>query len=202
MHRQVRTWWSRARRSCAPRSSPSPPPRRRPALLLLASLLALAACQSLPDYPNRPLGPGAANPAPPSPVDAADPSAPLILMAFSGGGSRAAALGLGVLDQLAATAYPAPDGAVKLVDRVKVISSVSGGSVIAAWFGYAGPARMDELRDGFLARDNMATLEWQAADPITLGRLVFSRYTRIDVLRDLLDQQLFHGATFAALRRP
>ena len=123
-------------------------------------------------------------------------------MAFSGGGSRAAALGLGVLDQLAATAYPAPDGATKLVDRVKVISSVSGGSVIAAWFGYAGPARMDELRDGFLARDNMATLEWQAADPITLGRLVFSRYTRIDVLRELLDQQLFHGATFAALRRP
>jgi hypothetical protein len=54
----------------------------------------------------------------------------------------------------------------------------------------ANTPRMDELRDGFLARDNMATLEWQAADPITLGRLVFSRYTRIDVLRRLLDEQL------------
>jgi NTE family protein len=204
MYRQVRTWWSLVRRSCDRWSSYSELQRRRwrPAPLLLPPLIVLAACQSLPNYPNRPLGPGAANPPPANPVDAADPSAPLILMAFSGGGSRAAALGLGVLDQLAASAYPTPDGAVKLVDRVKVISSVSGGSVIAAWFGYAGPLRMDELRDGFLARDNMATLEWQAADPITLGRLVFSRYTRIDVLRDLLDKQLFGGATFATLRRP
>ena len=83
-----------------------------------------------------------------------------------------------------------------------MISSVSGGSVVAAWFGLVGPTRMDELNTAFLAQDNMATLEWQAADPVTLGRLVFGRYTRIDVLRDLLDRQLFHGATFAALRRP
>ena len=126
----------------------------------------------------------------------------MILIAFSGGGSRAAALGLGVLDQLAATSYPSAGRAVQLVDRIKVISSVSGGSVLAGWFGLVGPARMDELRDAFLAQDNMATLEWQAADPVTLGRLAFGRYTRIDALRDLLDRQLFHGATFADLRQP
>src|SRR5271154_4323574 len=117
MYRQVRTWWSLVRRSCDRWSSYSELQRRRwrPAPLLLPPLIVLAACQSLPNYPNRPLGPGAANPPPANPVDAADPSAPLILMAFSGGGSRAAALGLGVLDQLAASAYPTPDGAVKLV---------------------------------------------------------------------------------------
>jgi NTE family protein len=169
--------------------------------LWLAGTLALTACQALPDYPNQPLPQRAANLQPPGPVDA-DPSAPLILIAFSGGGSRAAALGLGVLDQLALSSYPSAGGSVRLVDRIKVVSSVSGGSVVAAWFGLVGPSRMDELADAFLARDNMATLEWQAADPVTLGRLVFGRYTRIDVLRDLLDRRLFHGATFAALRRP
>jgi hypothetical protein len=48
----------------------------------------------------------------------------------------------------------------------------------------------------------MATLEWEAADPLTLARLSLSRYTRIDALRDLLDRELFHGARFADLRRP
>jgi hypothetical protein len=66
--------------------------------LWLLALLALAptACDTVPDYPNRPLATGAANP-PPADLIGLDPGAPLILIAFSGGGSRAAALGLGVL---------------------------------------------------------------------------------------------------------
>jgi len=169
----------------------------------LFALLAIvaAACETIPDYPNRPLAEGAANP-PPANLIGPDPEAPLILIAFSGGGSRAAALGLGVLDELAAQTYLATDKPVALIDRVKVVSSVSGGNVIAAWFGAVGPARVDELKSDFLARDNMATLEWEAADPLTLARLSFSSYTRIDALRDLLDRELFHGARFVDLRRP
>jgi NTE family protein len=169
-------------------------------LLALLAILA-AACETIPDYPNRPLAKGAANP-PPADLIGADPNAPLILIAFSGGGSRAAALGLGVLDQLAAQSYPATGGPVSLIDRVKVVSSVSGGSVVAAWFGLVGPARVDELKSDFLERDNMKTLEWEAKDPLTLARLSLSSYTRIDALRDLLDRELFHGARFADLRRP
>jgi NTE family protein len=105
----------------------------------LRALLAIApaACETVPDYPNRPLAAGATN-SPPSDLIGADPGAPLILIAFSGGGSRAAALGLGVLDELAAQTYPATDKPVPLIDRVKVVSSVSGGSVVAAWFGLVG----------------------------------------------------------------
>jgi len=169
-----------------------------PALLLG---IGLQACQATPDYPNRPLAQGVANLAPPNAGDA-DPAAPVILIAFSGGGSRAAALGLGVLDELASATYPSGTGPMPLVARVKVVSSVSGGSVVAGWFALVGPARMDELRDRFLSKDNMAALEWQAANPVTLGRLIFGRYTRIDVLRDLLDRELFGNTTFAALHRP
>jgi NTE family protein len=123
------------------------------ALLALLAIVA-AACETVPDYPNRPLAEGSANPPPPDLIGA-DPGAPLILIAFSGGGSRAAALGLGVLDQLATQSYPATGGPVPLIDRVKVVSSVSGGSVVAAWFGLVGPARVDELKSDFLERDNM-----------------------------------------------
>ena len=154
----------------------------------------------MPDFPNQPLADGTRNQPAESPIGG-DPDAPLIMMAFSGGGSRAAALGLGVLDQLAAATYPANGNQVSLIDRVKVVSSVSGGSVVAAWFGFAGPAHLDELKDDFLTRDNMAALEWKVADPLTLGRLLFSGYTRIDVFRDLLDRELFDGARFAKLRR-
>jgi NTE family protein len=169
-------------------------------LLAVLAILA-AACETIPDYPNRPLAAGSSNP-PPADLIGADPGAPLILIAFSGGGSRAAALGLGVLDELAAQNYPENGQSSALIDRVKVVSSVSGGSVVAAWFGLVGPARLDELKGDFLERDNMKTLEWEAKDPLTLARLSLSSYTRIDALRDLLDRELFHGARFADLRRP
>ena len=169
-------------------------------LLAFLAMLA-AACETIPDYPNKPLAAGAANP-PPADLIGPDPGAPLILIAFSGGGSRAAALGLGVLDELAAHSYSASGTPVALIDRVKVVSSVSGGSVVAAWFGLVGPARLDQLKTDFLERDNTKTLEWEATDPLTLARLSLSSYTRIDALRDLLDRELFHGARFADLRRP
>jgi NTE family protein len=107
-----------------------------------------------------------------------------------------------VLDELAATSYPVGGGQEQLVNNIWAVSSVSGGSVIAAWFGLVGPAHLDDLKTHFLARNNMATLEWQAADPITWGRLAFSGYTRIDALRDLLDRELLHGAQFSAFNRP
>ena len=126
----------------------------------------------------------------------------MVLVAFSGGGSRAAALGLGVLEELASATYPSVSGSARLVDRVKVVSAVSGGSVVAAWFALVGPDRMGEIRDRFLTKDNIGALAGAAANPVTLGRLLFGSYTRSDVLRDLLDRELFGGATFAALHRP
>jgi NTE family protein len=164
------------------------------------ALAGLAACQALPDYPNRPLAAGAANQNPAPLGDAADPQHPIVLIAFSGGGSRATALGLGVLDELRGATYPWRGRSERMVDRIAVVSSVSGGSVIGAWFGLVGPDRVDEIRPKFLEQDNMASLVHQAADPITLSRLAFGSYTRIDVQRDLFDRELFSGQKFADLQ--
>jgi predicted acylesterase/phospholipase RssA len=151
---------------------------------------------------NVTLAAGTAN-APQVPSIGPDPNAPLIFMAFSGGGSRAAAFALGVLDQLAVLTYPAAGKEVPLINDVKVVSSVSGGSVVAAWFGLVGPARLDELNERFLAYDNVRTLErLEVWNPAKWAKLAFTDYTRIGTLRDLLDLRLFNGARFSDLRRP
>ena len=166
-------------------------------MTLATALLVLAGCASPVDLENRSLPPGQANV-----VDSAidwPAERPFVLMSFSGGGSRAAALALYVLQVLQKN----DDGSGRqLIDDIDVISSVSGGSVTAAQFGLYGPAGLSRLEPDFLTRDNMAELELQAVNPITVGRLLFGRYTRVDALRDLLDRQLYHNQRFAALVKP
>jgi NTE family protein len=104
----------------------------------LAALVALAGCAM-----NEPLKRG--EPASPAyryetlsrftdPGDNSDEV--LVIVALSGGGARAAALGFGVLEQLAATRIrPAPGSKPRSVlAEVDLISSNSGGSFLAAYY--------------------------------------------------------------------
>src|SRR5712671_6083792 len=52
----------------------------------------------------------------------------LVILAFSGGGTRAAAFSYGVLETLRRTVVVGPIGTVRLIDEVDVITGVSGGS--------------------------------------------------------------------------
>lgn len=149
-------------------------------------------------FANRPLAVGADNDE--TPPVAVRPSRPVILMAFSGGGSRATALALAVLQEL--RRQPSPPGGPPLIDDIAAVSSVSGGSVTAAYFGLYGPAGLDRMVPDFLERDNIGTLELAAANPVTWVRLLVGDYTRVDALREMFDRQLFHGKTFADLNRP
>ena len=172
--------------------------------LLLAALLFVAGCAGA-HIENTPLQPGEANPDRRS-IDPASPDRPVILMTFSGGGSRAAALAKAVLGEMAQTAYASVDGQHVLSEDIKLISSVSGGSVTAAWFGlHRGPGHwdgdLDGLRRDFLTEDNMAALELDAVNPITWLGLVTGRTTRIEALEALFNQRLYHGATLTALNQ-
>ena len=94
-----------------------------------------------------------------------------------------------------------------LTEDVKLISSVSGGSVTAAWFGLRrGPGHwdgdLDGLRNDFLTKDNMATLELDAVNPITWFGLVTGQITRIEAEEALFNTQLYHDAPLAALNQP
>src|SRR5271156_2245561 len=155
---------------------------------------------------NTPLQAGDGNPDLRT-IDPASPDRPVILMTFSGGGSRAAALAESVLRELSQTSYAASDGPHVLTEDVKLISSVSGGSVTAAWFGLRrGPGHwdgdLDGLRSDFLTKDNMATLELDAVNPITWFGLVTGQITRIEAEEALFNTRLYHDAPLAALNQP
>ena len=131
-----------------------------------------------------------------APSAPADPGEPFIVMSISGGGVRATGLGYAVLDELGKV----PDrSGHSFADEIRIISSASGGSVAAAWFGLKGSAGLPALRDEFITRDNMGAMESQLLNPVTLARLAGPSYSRVDVLREHFDSTLFHQATYADL---
>ena len=78
-----------------------------------------------------------------------------VALAFSGGGTRAAAFAYGVLRGLKDT--PTNDGK-NYLEQVVFVSGVSGGSVTAAYFGLKGTSEFADLRERFLLRDAEAEL--------------------------------------------
>ncbi len=123
----------------------------------------------------------------------------LFALAFSGGGTRAAAFAYGVLEELRATKLPG-DGSHSLLQEVDVISSVSGGSVTAAAYGLYGERVFDVLEPAFLSRNVQSSLIWQTLNPLHWPALWSSTYGRSELMADFYDRTLFHRATFNALR--
>src|SRR5690606_35833857 len=77
-------------------------------------------------------------------TDSGDDGSTVVALSFSGGGMRASAFSYGVLtafDDLFIDEIPYRRS---MVDNVRMISGVSGGSVVAAYFGYKG---RDAYRD-------------------------------------------------------
>ena len=66
----------------------------------------------------------------------------VVALSFSGGGTRAAAFSYGVLQGFEQTRVPTRAGNVSLLDRLDFLSGVSGGSILAAYYGLKG-------RDGY-----------------------------------------------------
>ena len=165
----------------------------------LAACVLLAGCAT--HFENFPLASGHDNEERRA-VDVSHTERPLILVAFSGGGSRAAALGWVVLREIARYRYVSDGQPRSLIDDIGVVSSVSGGSVIAAHFALYGPEGLERFGPDFLALDNMRTLGLDAVNPITWFRLAFTGSSRIDVVEQLFDDQLFKGRTFRDLNQP
>jgi NTE family protein len=100
------------------------------ALILLSCglcLSLLAGCASQAHYPENPPLKQFDGEHNISSLGLHDSGNTLLILTFSGGGSRAAALAYGVLEALAATAAPAAGRQQTLLDEVDMISSVSGG---------------------------------------------------------------------------
>jgi NTE family protein len=123
-----------------------------------------------------------------------------VILAFSGGGTRAAAFSYGVLEGLQAVTYqPAGWPSRTLLEDVDVISSVSGGSFTAAHYALFGPAGFKRYEDDFLYRNIQGKLILRALAPWNWFRLMRRDYSRIELAADLYDETVFGGATFATL---
>lgn len=76
-----------------------------------------------------------------------------LLLAFSGGGSRAAAFSYGVLEKLRDTEIGWEGEPHRLLEEVDVISSVSGGSLPTAYYGLFGDRIFEDFSDKVLCRN-------------------------------------------------
>src|SRR5690606_36461841 len=117
----------------------------------------------------------------------------VIGLAFSGGGTRAAAFAQGVLEEMKKTP-PGRGRAGSLLDRVAVVSGVSGGSIIAAYYGLKGPAATDDFRQRFLAQDVMAQLNTRIS-LVNLNRALGGGANTDERMRDWLNANLYDNAT-------
>jgi len=122
----------------------------------------------------------------------------VLALAFSGGGTRAAAFAYGVLEELRDTKLSG-DGNRSLLDEVDVISSVSGGSVTAAAYALYGDEVFHVLEPAFLKHNVQRTLIFMTLNPFRWPDLWSSTYGRSELAAEYYDKILFHNATFATL---
>ena len=173
-----------------------------PSLFVLALSLLLGGCAT------RPVNP---------PITRTDPTAGysfearqgnfknkdnLVILAFSGGGTRAAAFSYGVLEFLRKTEVVGPKGnKVRLLDSVNIITGVSGGSFTALAYGLYGDKLFADYEQRFLKRDVQGEIIARTFSPTYWGNLWSTGWGRSELAAQLYDEILFNGATFGDLNR-
>jgi NTE family protein len=122
-------------------------------------------------------------------------------LAFSGGGTRAAAFSYGVLSELDRTEAGPAGRNGPLLDRIDFVSGVSGGAVTAAYFGLRGRAALSDFRERFLLRNAEESLR-TPFNPVSVIRAYEGGVNDAQQFPRWLDENLFHGATFKELDAP
>ncbi len=124
----------------------------------------------------------------------------LVILAFSGGGTRAAAFSYGVLEKLAKTEIVWDGQRRNLLDEVDMISAVSGGSFTAAYYGLFGPRIFRDFEAKFLKKDVQGALVGRLLSPLSWPRLWSMRYGRSELTAEYYDEILFEAKTFGDIQ--
>ena len=123
----------------------------------------------------------------------------LIILAFSGGGTRASALSYGILEELHDTWFESEDGHIRLLEEVDRISGVSGGSFTAAYYGLYGEETFNTFKDDFLYKDIEGKLSDRIFNIFNIFGRQFSGLSRTEDAIAVYDEHIFKGATYADL---
>ena len=122
-------------------------------------------------------------------------------LSFSGGGTRAAALAYGVLEELARTRVTINGKEHRALDLIESVSAVSGGSFTAAYYGLFGDRIFEDFEKKFLKRNLQNEIVSTIFAPTNLFSMSSPYFGRSDVVADYLDEVLFEGKTFADLEQ-
>ena len=120
----------------------------------------------------------------------------LLILTFSGGGTRAAAFSYGILEALADTDVVINGKLRRLLDEVDGISSVSGGSFTAAYYGLFGDRIFKDFETKFLKNDVQKELQKRLLSPFNWPKLSSLHYDRSELSEDYYDELLFEKKTF------
>ncbi|MBK7948161.1 MAG: patatin-like phospholipase family protein [Deltaproteobacteria bacterium] len=122
----------------------------------------------------------------------------LVIVAFSGGGTRAASFAYGVLGARADT-HLIDGRTVSLFDQIDHVTGVSGGSFTAAYLGLHGRGIFADFEERFLRRDVQGALILQMLTPWNWVLFASPFFERSDMIARYYDRILFEEATFADL---
>ncbi len=120
---------------------------------------------------------------------------------FSGGGTRAAALGYGVLEQLDRQPVWINGKQTTLFDNIDLVYGVSGGSVLAAYYALHGQETIPSFEKRFLKQNLQRLMTKQVFSAANLPRLTSAEFGRSDLLQEQLESTLFGKATFGDLNK-
>jgi NTE family protein len=120
----------------------------------------------------------------------------LLILAFSGGGTRASALAYGVLEELRDTRIA--DG--RMLDEVDSITSVSGGSFTAAYYGLYGDRIFDDFEQRMLKTNLQGALIRGLVNPLNWWKLASGYFDRSEIAVALYDDKVFDHKTFADIQ--
>jgi len=123
----------------------------------------------------------------------------LFVLSFSGGGTRAAALSFGVLEELRRTEIVVNGKRRRMIDEVDLITGVSGGSFTALAYALHGEQLFEEYEQRFLKRDVQRELVMRAMNPLNWHKFIGGSAGRSELAAEFYDEILFEGATYADL---
>ena len=121
-----------------------------------------------------------------------------VILTFSGGGTRASALALGVLEELAETQIEWNGRQCRLLDEVDVISSVSGGSFTSAYYAAFEDRIFTDFVQRLYQKNNSMLLKAAFALP-NVVRQASPFYSRTDTAANKYSAEWFENMTFGDL---
>jgi NTE family protein len=161
------------------------------------------ACSSQVRYLNKPLSEADKSHLLPSYFEAHDRNDDItVILTFSGGGTRAAAFSYGVMKGLREQKVTINSRhSTDLLSLVDMISSVSGGSFTAAYYGLFGDRLFTDYEQDFLKLKVQSYLTRQLLiNPINWFRFMSGQFNRSELTAQYYQRQIFGGKTFADMR--